>query len=297
MAFWGGRSFKLDGSERKNIVTTAKFNATHFEKRPVTNEDTNQYFMNTKSVLSAITFIKSRHLTTQYLRGFGRTEDVNTGILLSSTLGYFWTDANNLLYGGALLRYGHAFDNGAYWAFKFEYGTYYYEKPIQGVALFQLRGYTKLLKINRSNLRLLAELQYSAGLNRYKYEWVNVGDDIKGMLSTVETRGKSKTALTFEAILFTGGYYYGFQFAPYLFGVAGLIRDNDYLPYKGNIYNGIGLGLRIRNESLVFQTFDLSFIVYPQRPVGSKSFSVIFDDREPKVFESITIGEPETVEY
>jgi hypothetical protein len=217
--------------------------------------------------------------------------------MLSSTLGYFWTDVNNLLYGGALLGYGHAFDNGAYWAFKLEYGTYYYEKPIQGVALFQLRGYTKLLKINRSNLRLLAELQYSAGLNRYKYEWVNVGDDIKGMLSTVETRGKSKTALTFEAILFTGGYYYGFQFAPYLFGVAGLIRDNELLPYKGNLYNGIGMGLRIRNESLVFQTFDLSFIFYPQRPIGSNSYSIMVDDREPGVFESITIGEPVTVEF
>jgi len=294
---WMGRSFQLSTSQRQNLVSTLKFNRTNYEARPLTTTDSNQYFQNSQSMLGALTYIKSRHFTTRYLRGFGRTEDVLTGFLVSGTFGYFWTDLNNVLYGGALLGYGHVFDNSAYWAFKLEYGSYYKEKPIQGVASLKLRGYTKLIKINRSNLRLLAELRYSAGINRYKYEWVKIDDDIKGMSSSIETRGKSKTAFGFEAILFTGSYFYGFQFAPYLFGVVGLIRDKDPLPYEGNVYDGIGLGVRIRNESLVFQTFDLSFIVYPQRPDGGKSFSIIFDDREPKVFEGIKIGEPEVVEY
>jgi hypothetical protein len=61
---------------------------------------------------------------------------------------------------------------------------------------------------------------------------------------------------------------------------------------EGRLYSGIGIGLRVRNESLVFQTLEISFCLYPNRQSGDKLYRVMVETSEPDIFKDIKVGEP-----
>jgi hypothetical protein len=140
-------------------------------------------------------------------------------------------------------------------------------------------------------LRFGGALRYKNGINRFKYEWINLKEEVRGV-SSDNSRGTSKTTFTSEAVLFTNSFIYGFRLAPYVFADFGTIRYDQANPYEGRFYSGIGLGLRIRNESLVFQTLDISFAVYPNRQTGDKLYRVLVETSEPDIFQDIKVGEP-----
>ena len=39
--------------------------------------------------------------------------------------------------------------------------------------------------------------------------------------------------------------------------------------FSNRLYSGIGAGIRLRNEKLVFNTFQIKFTFYPAAPAGS----------------------------
>jgi hypothetical protein len=294
---WLGRSFLLDAHERKNIIVAGKYYRVQYKNRPYVSPDSNQAFENSSYILGNITYIKKHIVKTRYLLGFGRTEDVNTGYLFSFTTGYYTSDIHNLLYASFRFGYGHAFSKGGYMGCKFEYGSFFKNgNEVLGVTSAEVLLYTPLIKFKQSFIRAGGRILYKDGINRYRYESINLNDDVVG-ISPAGTKGTSKSAIKFESIYFSNLYLYGFRFAPYVFGTLGLIRSDNPVIYEGDLYSGVGLGLRIHNNSLVFPTFDISFTYYPNNVSGEKGYRVTFDDSEPRLFNNVTVGEPYMVTY
>ena len=48
--------------------------------------------------------------------------------------------------------------------------------------------------------------------------------------------------------------------------MLGVIGSNKQLIFTQNYYSGLGLGLRLHNENLVFKTFQLRLAFYPFHP-------------------------------
>lgn len=46
----------------------------------------------------------------------------------------------------------------------------------------------------------------------------------------------------------------------------GLVGPENRSVFSNKLYSGIGLGIRIRNENLVFKTFQIRFAYYPTVP-------------------------------
>ncbi len=86
--------------------------------------------------------------------------------------------------------------------------------------------------------------------------------------------GTRRLSLHSETRFFTPYKVLGFVMAPYLSG------DFSFLtPMKGSfersaLYIGLGPGLRIRNENLVFGTIEFSTMYFPKKSLGQNSFRI-----------------------
>lgn len=80
----------------------------------------------------------------------------------------------------------------------------------------------------------------------------------------------------FEFVMFSPWYFYGFRFAPFVFADVGLISQSRYAFTNSDTYAAIGVGFRIRNESLAFKTIILSFGYIPNAPAGNINYFYTF---------------------
>ena len=64
----------------------------------------------------------------------------------------------------------------------------------------------------------------------------------------------------------------GFRFAPVLIIGLGKIGADVEEVLSSPIYPAFSIGLLVRNENLVFQTFELSIGIYPYQPGGGANW-------------------------
>ena len=75
--------------------------------------------------------------------------------------------------------------------------------------------------------------------------------------------GHQRLSFHAELITYSDLYLYNFRFLFFGFGDLGLIGPSDESIFNQQAYTGIGIGLRVRNENLVFKTFQIKFAYYP----------------------------------
>jgi hypothetical protein len=91
--------------------------------------------------------------------------------------------------------------------------------------------------------------------------------------------------------------FLGFHFAPFLFVDFGLITDEGKSFLKSKLYQGYGLGLLIRNELLVINTFQVTFGFYPFIPDKSGAVTKLIPVKaEDFSFADFQIGAPSIVQ-
>src|SRR5436190_12348959 len=77
--------------------------------------------------------------------------------------------------------------------------------------------------------------------------------------------GLQRTTLYSETVLFLQGKILGFRLAPYAFGNLTMLTPENASVKKSDLYSGIGGGIRVRNENLIFGTIELRMIYFPRK--------------------------------
>src|SRR5690606_1631482 len=115
---------------------------------------------------------------------------------------------------------------------------------------------------------------YTRGFRRFNEEFITINDEqgIRG-LSSIFLRGNDKIVANIETLVFTPLQPVGFQFAFFAFADFALIAAKEPL-FEGDFYSGFGLGLRIRNDNLTFNTFQIRLGYYPRVPVSTSSWDL-----------------------
>ena len=123
--------------------------------------------------------------------------------------------------------------------------------------------------MNRWYLRNFIETRFIYGVNRASNEflYLNTDDGIPGYREEIP-KGSSRLTLTFQSVLFSPVEFLGFRFAPIVLAGYGLIGDYNQTVFGSKLYQTYGLGLLIKNELLVLNTFQITFAIYPILPQG-----------------------------
>ena len=296
-SFFLGRQSNVTGS-RINLVLATRIYNEHYIKRPDVAQNLLYQYHNKTGWLSSISLSSQSFFKTNLIRDFGRTEDIPQGMLLSMTMGPEYDEFNDRLYGGASFSQGRYLGNFGYLFTHIEGGGFLERKNFveQGAINLKLDYFSNLFVINRFKVRHFISGSYVRGVRRFEDEFVDLRGDIRGFRAR-EIRGTQKIAVKYEATSFTPYYLYGFRFVLFGFVDAGIIGPDIQPIDEGQFYTGFGLGLRIRNERLVFETISIRLGFYPDHPGMDLPLLVDFAGRERLNPENFRVKKPRIVGF
>lgn len=291
---WFGRAFQVGGEEsRKNVIISGRYQRVVFSLRPFVDADSNQMFQNKQMYYAKIGFKKYNFYKTSMVRSFGITEDIPKGYQTGVTIGYLNGEFYNRLYFG--LNYGAAkyFPKLGYLSAKLIFGGFFNNNKVtQGILETDIYYYSPLLKANRYSARNFINIKYQGTITDDVDINVNFGDDITH-LNQDYLYGKSTLVLNYEFVLFTPWYFYGFQFAPYAYSDLGFISNYENPLKKAQTYVALGLGTRIRNESIAIKTIIISLVYLPNTLGDQSNWFIDLSSGEPNLIPGMQFEKPE----
>lgn len=301
---WLGRSFYLNPSNylqksRINLILAGRAYRTVFLRRPIVTNDSLYQYYNKKVYLFSMGISRQNFYKSNLIYSFGRTEDIPYGMLIKATAGFEDNEFLDRFYSGLSLSNGRFINGLGYSYFSLDFGGFFNKNIFeQGLIQFTNHFFSNLYVVGRTKLRSFIDVIYLHGLKRYKDEYISL-EDMDGIegLKGMSLRGNKKLTMHFETVAFLPYFLYEFRFAPYIFTDMGFIGPSNVLIFNNNLYTGIGVGVRIRNERLVFKTIQFRFSFYPFVPdhVTRQAFEFSSEDRyQPNNF---FMKEPEILKY
>ncbi|MFW5915973.1 MAG: hypothetical protein ACOCTM_00725 [Bacteroidota bacterium] len=268
---WMGYAFPLNwGDEfyqnRSRLIFSARYRNDRFFEGPVITERYNYQFHDNQMLLGKVSFSRENYYKSSLIYGFGKTEDIPVGDLVSYTFGWEMDEFFHRFYSGLNLRHGEFIDNFGYISAGIGAGGFLYGNDLeQGTIHFRLNYISKLFHTEKMKLRQFFDLNYSKGFNRFPEETLRLNKitDIRGFPDNESFYGNEKLVFRSETVGFTNIYYYGFRLAFYGFCDLGFLGSSPKFILKNSVQSGFGLGMRLRNENFVFNTFQLRLGYYP----------------------------------
>ncbi|UOQ74240.1 hypothetical protein [Hymenobacter cellulosilyticus] len=299
---WLGRSFRLRsydlGYENPaRLIVSGRVLNTNYTARP------NPDYLNSTVVLGTVGYSVRRYYKDKYLFGFGRTEDIPTGTLLSLTAGYDFNDQANRHYyavraatGGFSMRNGYLYLSG-------EFGSYVRQRDKdwqQGLLSTEVLYFTRLYHTGNWQWRHFFWNRSALGFNRRADEQGLLIDGNRGLRGfESDMRGTSRFVLNYETTVFTPVSFLGFRVAGVAFVDAAWLanKPGQELPFRNTPYTGFGLGLRLRNEYIAVRTVQLLLGYYPRGQTNPGGFRVFENARPYYGFSDFNFAQPNTVRY
>jgi len=255
------------------LLLSARSISLDYFSRPFVSADSNLGYRSRLTLIGGIGIARNNYFITNYVFSFGKTEDIPYGYTFQLIGGYELGEFYNRPYTGLLLGYGNYFTNAGYVYSIVEVGTYYKDSQFQQGLLQCNASYaTPAFKIKNARIRNYLNINYTQGFHRISGEVIRM-DDRNGFegLGINDLLGQKRLVAGTESVVFTPWYIYGFSTAVYGFVNCGILTTEDKALFDNPIYVGLGVGLRIRNENLVFNTLQIQFSYFPVEPPGASA--------------------------
>jgi hypothetical protein len=274
-ALWLGRAFPLDvnpfgGEGRTRLTLAGSLARKTYMHHPASSEVLARFYRNRTLLLASLTLNRSTFRKGRLIHGTGRTEDLPSGFLCALAGGYEHSEMENRPYAALVLRLaGYRIAKG-YLAGTANWGGYLREGRLED-AQFELEAsaFSKLIPVSRLRLRQFVWLSYLLGIRRREAQWLLLDErsGLQGMEAPL-LRGRQRLAGRLESVFFTPWRPAGFEAV--LFGAcgAGMIGPDNKSFWSAKPYASFGLGVRLKNDRLVFDAIELRMVFFPRRPPG-----------------------------
>ena len=298
--FWYGRQLinRHIYSSIGNITVAGRYLHQDFYNK-LTGNSENSLFRNHDLFIGSMGISKRYLFKNNRIYGYGITEDIPYGRYAEVAMGLdIETDRTRPYFH---FRYSKAniLKGGAYFKWQFGVGGYLNNSQLeQGAILLNTNYFTNFIYINKHPYRFFFNVELLSGINRFKEEYlvINRRFGIRDYFS-LDTKGTNRLRLNIESVRFWGWNYLGFRFANYFFTDAAFLSDNLQTVLNDKFYAGIGLGIRVHNESLIFNVLELRLSWIPIAPKNIDPF--IFNAfGQPKArFDDFLGGKPQEILY
>ena len=301
---WLGYAFPFNATkgnylQHNRLVTTLSIDKIQYVYRDIVNA-TDYLKANNKTVLiSGLSFSSNAYYRDNLLFGYGSSEDIPYGKLFGIQIGYSFEEYQNRTYLDAFYSAGSKINNMGYINFSVESGGYIrtgiYE---DGILKSKISLASQLYTHGAHHFRHYLNLSYARGINMHGSERIIINDKygIRGLKSNTLI-GTQKLSMNLESIMFSPLYVLGFRFSTFGFLDIGFIGSDQKSILQQQMYSGLGIGLRIKNENLIFNTFQLRFAFYPLEPERSNRFSIDVSNIPSASFSDFTVKQPQVITF
>ena len=280
---WVGRSFKINrenfSSMRENFTIIPRIKRDNFDTRPDITQNSFYIYQNKTLILNTFEFSRQNFFKSNLIYNFGRTEDIPIGAKIDATVGYEFNEFSNRKYGELGISGSKFLGRAGYLYCSAQTAAFFNKNndPEQGVFESSLNYFTGLFILGNFRLRQFLNIRFTRGINRYEFEHLNLNErnGIIGFRND-SLYGSKRLNIDWETDCFCPGSVYGFKFVVFAFADHSWLVSKNQQIFNGIPYTGIGIGVRIRNERLVFNTFQIRLAFYPNLPKGSavKAFDI-----------------------
>jgi hypothetical protein len=297
------RSYDLGYENPGRFVVAARAIRTTFSVRPTPNPAD---YANSTLLLGTLGYSVRRYYKDRYLFGFGRTEDVPTGTLLSFTAGYDMNSVTPRRYlSGRLASAGFSLRHGYLYG-AVELGSYQRLDAKrdweQGLLTTETTYFTRLYHFGNWQYRHFFSSKATVGLRRRPGEYllgIENERGLRGFSPGQPILATSRFAVNYETTLFTPLSLLGFRLAGIVFADAAWVSNqpNGGSPFTGAPYTGFGLGVRLRNEFTAIRTFQFLLGFYPRGLTTPNGLRLFETSRDPLTFSDFGLGAPGVGNY
>jgi len=302
--YWGGYAIQLfkgngEYSRTTNFISALRFLRVRYIEKPGEMYDNQHMFTDENLYLASFGISTRQYVQDKYIFKFGITEDVPIGRVLSLTGGFQEKNNDNRIYLGARVSVGNYFRWG-YLSSNFEYGTFFRASHFEeGVYTASVNYFTGLIELGKWKFRQFVKPAVTIGFNRFASDSLTLNDGygLDGFHST-ELQGTSRLLLTLQTQAYAPWNFIGFRFGPFLSYSLGMLGDEVHGFKNSKVYSKIGVGVLIKNENLVFNTFQITLSFYPIIPgIGGNIFKMNSFSTADFGFRDFEIGKPGPVNF
>ena len=270
---WLGRSIPMTRSENEegektNFILTGRYFNHNTTKSALVNIDTMGVSGDSKLYLAGFGLSRRSYYRDYFIYRYGIPEDVPAGSILQFLIGFENALASNRLYTGVNAALGNHFGKFGYVSLSAGYGNFWNHGNVeQGVVSTSIGYFSNLITIGNWKLRQFAKGSIIYGVKRRVGEVVDINEEngIKGFVGVIPDV-TNKIVFQLQSQLYLPYNFIGFRFAPFIYWNVGMVGD-DVSPFIQNrFYQAFGIGLLLKNELLVFNTFQFSIGFYPYIP-------------------------------
>ncbi|MGE5393892.1 MAG: hypothetical protein ACM3P1_04055 [Candidatus Saccharibacteria bacterium] len=270
--YWGAVSFPLStikglAGRTSSIIVSARLLKTRYP-HPVRVLETISLFDNENFYFAGIGITSRSFIRDRYVFNYGKIEDIPVGRAFGITTG-FHVQKNNQFYLGLKAAWGNNYTFG-YLSSVMAYGTYIgWGGFSQQVISARANYYTRLFKAGYWRIRQFIKPTVTVGINRLPTDNLTPGSIMEG-IEDLKNPATRMMALTLQTQSYAPWEIYGFRFGPYFFSSLGLLSHAD-VNSRNHFYSALGLGVLIKNNYLLINTFQVSFTFYPSLPLTGHS--------------------------
>ena len=264
-----------------------------------TGIDTLHQYFDVTGALASLNFFKQVFYKTNFIYGFGVSEDIPEGYSIALTGGYVNTQGRKRPYSGIDFQYNQFNKRGVYNNYTFRIGGYYYNGHFEDAdILMELEHLTHLRKLSRdwrlrSFLTTSITTQIKPSLSSPLYLSSVYG--LPYFNSAITPTGDMRVTVNAESVFFNTRKLLGFRFAPFVFGNLSVIKPTELRLNKSDVFSAVGGGVRSRNENLIFGTIELKGYYFPRHFYDMNDWKIELNSNIRFKYKSVFIKRPDFI--
>lgn len=297
--YWLLRSFLLNRTSVTRLIIGARYINNNVFQHPDIDPDSYLHLQKYRLFLGSFSYSVQRFYKTSLIYGYGRTEDIPHGLLFNITAGREFSEFKKRYYTGASVSLGEQVSKIGYIYTSAEFGTFINNnKTEQGILSLRTNFVSNLAYTGRSRIRSFVNVEYTRGFDRYQDEYLSLmrADGFSGFRND-SICNEQRITINLETVLFSPVDFYGFRFAVFGFADAGFLFGTNQIVSKGDFVSAIGLGIRVRNDNLILNTFQVRLGFYPNVPDFSKTTNLLISGEQMLKPYNFEPGQPSIIRF
>ena len=297
--YWLSRSFLINKEPATRIITGIRYTINNVFARPLIDPNSFHSLQKYQFLIGSVALSIQKYYKTSLIYNYGRTEDIPAGMLFRLSAGKEFNEFYSRIYSGLDLSYGYSSEALGYFYTSAGFGTYIRQHQTnQGVFALQMKYFSNLLFPGSLKIRNFVNISYTRGFDRDNEEYLSIpkSNGFSGF-SNDSLRGDQRLIIDLESVVFNPINVLGFRFAFFGFADVAFLAATNRIIDKGDFLTGIGVGIRIRNDNLIFNTFQIRIGYFPNPPPYSTINNLILSGEQLLRPNNFDPGPPTVIPY
>ncbi len=263
------RRKKGNSDNRYRMLLGARYFNQYFLTIPDSFRTEYSYkFHNLSAYLVGLSLFKQNFYRTNYVYGFGRSEDVPEGVDIQLNTGVVRRYGRERAYVGVGFRLQQFTAQESYLDYTFKLGGHFNDRSAEDLSLLvNFDMFTRLHQLgSKWKHRFFGSLGFTAQHATVLNEplWLESSFGLPELYNQRTIFGNSRATLKLESVFFSPVNLMNFKLAPFTFARFSYLTPPNTSFFRSHMYSSVGGGLRSRNESLIFGTMEFKFFYFPE---------------------------------